>query len=56
MILRHFKAIEALYRKAELGDHPGDEKADSKVTDACAKHFTEKDLIARKGDSLQIAR
>ena len=34
---------------------PGDEKADSKVADACAKHFTEKDFIA-KSDSLQIAR
>ena len=34
---------------------PGDEKADSKVADACAKQFTEKDFIA-KGDSLQTAR
>jgi len=34
---------------------PGDEKADSKVADACAKHFTEKDFIARQSDSLQIA-
>jgi hypothetical protein len=35
---------------------PGDEKADSRVADACAKHFTEKDLIARGSDSFQIAR
>ena len=34
---------------------PGDEKADSKVADACAKLFTEKDFIA-KSDSAQIAR
>ena len=35
---------------------PGDERADSRVADACAKHFTEKDLIARGSDSFQIAR
>ena len=34
---------------------PGDEKPDSKVADACAKLFTEKDFIA-KSDSAQIAR
>jgi dienelactone hydrolase len=34
---------------------PGDEKADSKVADACAKLFAEKDFIA-KSDSAQIAR
>ena len=34
---------------------PGDEKADSKVADACAKHFTEKISYSRRSDSLQIA-
>ena len=35
---------------------PGDERALSRVADGCAKHFTEKDLIARGSDSFQIAR
>ena len=34
---------------------PGDEKPDSKVADACAKLFADKDFIA-KSDSAQIAR
>ena len=34
---------------------PGDEKADSRVAHACAKHFTEKISYSRGSDSLQIA-
>jgi hypothetical protein len=31
-----------LHRNAELGDYAGDDKADSRVADACAKHLTDK--------------